>query len=154
MVEVRPARTGDVEAILAMGAALHAESPHFRTRHYSEQKVRELILRLIEDDGDRFLCLVAEREGEPIGYIGGVLVEDWFGDDTYAADISFYVVPPCRGGRAALQLVMAFERWARERGATRICPATSTQVRSESVLGFYAKLGYCAVGHAMSKDLD
>lgn len=152
-VEIRFAQDADTETLVRFGKALHAESPRYTTRDFSEEKLRDTIAKFQGDINSNAVTLVAERNGELLGVLAGAIVPDWFGMNSIACDLTFYVPPEHRGGRAALLLLRHFETWARMRGAAVACLGISTQIKAESTLGFYEKMGYELVGHTLSKDL-
>lgn len=151
-VEIRFAREADVETLARFGKALHAESPRYSTRDLNEVKLRATISAVINSTGDA-VALVAERNGELLGVLAGAVISDWFGNSRFACDLTFYVPPEHRGGRAAYLLLLHFEEWAKTVDAAVVCMGVSTQIKAESTLGFYEKMGYKLVGHTLSKDL-
>lgn len=146
-VNVRTATLYDLPEIMAMGEALHAESPRYAMCSYNPAKVEALARQVIPAGGAH----VAEMNGKIIGMIAGFVVDRWFGDDKMASDYTFYVKPEHRKGRAALLLVRAFEGWAYLNGALDIVPGTSTMLDAEGTARFYEKLGYERSGYGFFK---
>jgi GNAT superfamily N-acetyltransferase len=149
-VSVRRATEEDIPEVLAMGAALHAESPRYSALTYNPAKVEFLARHVIADPEGG--ALVAEKDGKIIGMMAGFVAPHWFSDDLIASDYTFYVKPEHRRkGRAALMLVRAFEEWAAAHGAVSIVPGTSTQIDADSTARFYEKLGYERTGFTFCK---
>jgi GNAT superfamily N-acetyltransferase len=153
VVKVRFATFTDIDRIVEMGTHLHAESPHYRDRPFDPEKVRALAHGLLRDESGQTCVLVAELNGKLVGMIVGMIVADWFGSSLGATDLTFYVDPAHRNGRAAVLLARTMEAWARDAGAERITPGISTELRVESTASFYEKLGYEPYGKLFCKDL-
>lgn len=152
---IRPAKPEDIPAIVALGRAMHAESPRYSRLRYDPEKVANLLRRMVEGTlttnptGGAF---VAVKDGTIIGMIGGYVVETFFGPDTVASDYAFYITPSeRRKGRTAAGLVLAFEAWAIAQGVADIVPGVSTMIETQSTRRLFEKLGYEHYGEAMIK---
>ncbi|WP_443115482.1 GNAT family N-acetyltransferase [Herbaspirillum seropedicae] len=143
---IRPATLDDMPVLLAMGRAMHAESPRWRRLKYCEPKVEAMLLGLIESP--RGLVLMAERGGEIVGAIAAVAQFAWCSTDLVAEEVSFYMLPEHRGSLAAARLVNSFKEWARLVGASWAYAGASTGVDDERVAQLYEGFGFvrCAVG--------
>ncbi len=155
MAKIRLAEHADVEAVVELGAMLHAESPTYRPYTYSRQKARAVarscIGSLLAPPADSVL-FVADEGGEVIGMLGGYLTEGLFVDGMLiASDYTFFVRPDRRGTMAAPRLLIAFEQWAKGMGATHIYPSVSTRIDDERIVAFYAAMGYQHTGHNLAK---
>lgn len=147
-VNVRQAIEADIPALVALGHAMHAESPRFAHLRFNPAKVAAMLARTIPGGG----ALVAERDGIIIGTMVGYAVALWFSDDVIASDFVLYLKPEeRRKGRAAFMLVRAFEDWAVAQGAVDIAPSTSTGVDPEGTARFYEKQGYARTGISLFK---
>lgn len=156
-VSVREATEADISVLIAMGRALHAESPRYARLRFNAAKVENHIRGMIGSTlvvrapGGAF---VAEKGGVVIGMLGAFIHAPFFTDDKIASDYTFYVVPEHRRkGRAAILLVRAFEQWAFDNGAVDIVPGVSTMIDGESTAKFYTKLGYEKYGDTFIKRL-
>lgn len=154
MAEVRRATAADTPALIAMGRALHAESPRYRDMPFSEAKLARLAARLqgtllAEDAG----VFVAEAGGEPVGMAVVILAERWFNEERFATDLTMYVKPEHRGGRLFLRLVQAMEDWARAQGVRDIAIGVSTEIHPQRTVHAYERLGYTLTGHTLTKTL-
>lgn len=145
----------DIPEMMAMGRALHAESPRYSVLSYSDYKVEQMLQRCIvgtlvtEPAGGAF---VAVKHGRLVGGIVGFITELFFSYEKIASDHTFYIVPEERGkGRAAVLLVQALEEWAAAQGAVDIVVGTSTRIEPEATASFYEKLGYQRYGYVMMK---
>jgi GNAT superfamily N-acetyltransferase len=153
VAEIRLAQHADVPAIVAMGRAMHAESPTYRDKSFDPDKVAGLALALIGGDAPGVL-LVAQARGELAGLFAGVAVQRWFGHDWVATDIAVYVKPEHRGGSAFARLVRAFEAWAAARGVSDVSIGVTTGVHVDRTVHAYQRLGYTLAGPSpLSKTL-
>lgn len=144
-VNVRHATAEDVGALVAMGKAMHEESPEHHRKDFSEEKTRRLaqsICGVLPAPAVPTCALVAEERGKIIGMMSGFVVEHFFGHDRVASDYVFYVRPEHRGGSAAVRLLRAFEAWALQFDPFEIMPGVTTGFQTEKTVGFYRKLGY------------
>lgn len=144
---VRTAREDDIDTLLAMGRAMHEESPRYAGKVFVEAKARGLIGRLLRTGG----VFVAELGGLTIGMAGTYCVEHIFGFEKFAGDFVLYVLPEYRGSSAAKRLVRAIEAWAKEQGATEVLLGISTGVETERTAKLYEHLGYRESGRSLIK---
>jgi GNAT superfamily N-acetyltransferase len=134
----------DLEEVLALGALMHEESV-FRHFDFDEEKCRNLIRRFTSNSDTHFACL-SESGGVVTGMFAGSISEHYFGRDLIASDTLWYVLPEHRGSRAGLQLLRAFEKWAKARNAAEIFVGVSTGLGMDRTGGMLQKLGYDVVG--------
>lgn len=152
---VRPATGRDVAALAAVAAAtFELACPPSMTRERVEAFVAEVLspARFIDYAADpaRHL-LIAEREGETLGYAMVVAGEPQ-DDDVRAAlrhrptvELSkIYVLPPAHGTGAAALLMARSLAWARDRGAAGVWLGVNQE--NHRAQRFYAKSGFERVG--------
>lgn len=133
-----------------MGAAMHAESPRFRTMPYSEEKVYNTAMCLLTRQLEGGI-LVAESGDIIVGMMSFVVGEQFFGPARYASDLVVYVRPEHRGGSAFVKLIRAFERWADEFGVCEKLLGVSTMVHPEKTIAAMERLGYAVYGGCLRK---
>lgn len=149
MAEIRLAVEADVDTLIVMGRAMHAESPRYRGRAFSDDKLRGLAARLIGMQPDQAALIVATEGGELVGMFVALAVQDWFGDDWHLSELAVYVKPEHRGGMAFFRLVRAAERWAAGRGLPELEVGVSTGVASDAAVCAYQRLGYTLLPNAI-----
>lgn len=119
---IRRAEPHDVPALVACSSALFEEDAGSRDpsvnvdwpREHGHQRFAAGI-----DDPARLL-LVADREGEVVGHLSGVLeTPSAMKRATVATLVSMYVQPPHRRTGTGRHLVAEFLLWARSTGADR-----------------------------------
>lgn len=158
VVEVRAAVEADLPAVHVFGGALHSESAYYSQFRYDAQRV-DAVLRaaLAAHQRDEDACFFVAQQTfpapRPVGAFIAMLAPYWFSAETYVADLSFYVAPEHRGGRAAMLLRAAVEAWARHKGATSLVLGVSTGINAEYTQRFYEKLGHSPVGRSFVKRL-
>jgi GNAT superfamily N-acetyltransferase len=76
----------------------------------------------------------------------GYISEHYFGLDLIASDYLWYVAPEHRGSKAGLQLLIAFQDWARKRNAAEVYMGISSGLHAEKTGALLTKLGYDVVG--------
>lgn len=139
---IRYAQFDDIEQLLDLGEAMHAESRYARYA-WDRNKVGRLIHALIESpDG---FAVVAVHDGTIVGGFLGSLDEHFFSPQKIASDYALFVLPAFRGGMTAGLLVEAFIAWARELGVTPHVGVT-TGVNLEGTTKLYQGLGFEPVG--------
>ena len=154
-LSVRPATPTDHEALCAVVAAtdrFHADLLPQRFRRFDgPARPRTWLTGLVESpDG---LLLVAERDGELIGFLEGRvqgspeqpmhlprrrLLIDGVG-----------VLEPHRGAGAGRALMEAAHAWARARGLDEV--ELTVHAANRRALAFYERLGYAATLHRLSR---
>lgn len=149
---IRPATVEDIPVIVELGSKLHIESS-YRCHAFNKDKVAKLMESLIVG-GEYGVVFVAEIDGEIIGGIAGGIDEWWFGDTLHAFDFSFFIAPEYRGGSAAFRLLLAFQEWAKIRGAVEIDIGISTGIHEDKTERFYEKMGYVKTGRTFGKKLE
>lgn len=149
-MRVRSATADDLPALIALGAAMHAESA-YAGFDYSSKKLYEMGLHYLAHPDTCFIAVCADDCGTIYGMHAGYICEYYFGRDLIASDLLLFVDPTKRGGMAAALLVRAFEEWAFAKGAKEVCPGSSTMVAPERTAKLYERLGYTVVGNLFKK---
>jgi len=159
---IRRLEERDVEAVLELGSAMHAESVYAGCEFdlVKLAQLADVILRGAPIGAPEGLaCFVAESDhpdhhGQLVGMFVATCQPMWFGNDRIAGDLAFYVTPARRGGAAALLLVKQFEAWARGPAEARwLAPGISTRVDVERTREFFHRLGYRPWGERFLKEI-
>lgn len=141
---IRAATLADIPALLALGARMHAESPHFRQIGFSADKLGAT-LRQVLDSPNGFL-MVGDAKGEIAGVMVALAVEHWCSTDMVATDLALYVEPEFRGSMLAARLIGRYKAWANERGAKITTAGISTGVNVEQTARLYEAMGFKRFG--------
>lgn len=148
---IRVAEEKDIETIVEFGQKLHIESSYSKGSYVCD-KVRALMAGLIGSEYG--VVFVSEVGGRVVGGIAGGVTEHWFSNDLHAFDYSFYVLPDYRGGSSAFRLLLAFEEWARAKGAIEIDIGITTGIHEDKTQRFYEKMGFVQTGRLFGKTLE
>lgn len=135
---VRPAEWGDLDRVVEMLRAFHAEAEKEAQAPFSEEAVW-LTCRGMLDSEAAFLGLLEAAEG-PVGVLGGLCHRLWYSTARAAQEVFWYVEPRHRG--QGVRLLRAFEAWARERGVGHPAMIGLANERSEGMDRLYRRLGY------------
>jgi len=140
---IRRAQKSDIPEIIRLSETMHMES-RYRTLPYNGAKFADLIGKLIANsDG---LVVVAEKDGQLIGAIAGMVVENYFADARIAYEFGLYVEPAQRGTLAGYRLAKSYVDWATEKGADQIDMGITTGITEERTGKMYERLGLKHVG--------
>ena len=156
MAEIRRARPEDIEALIEMGRALHAESPNYEDEPFEPEVLRAWLHERLHAGTlltDNSAVFVAEQGGSIVGVLVAIVVPRWFNRSSIAAELTLYVAPAHRGGRTLPKLARAFEAWARKQGAVSATLGVSTGIHAERTVCAYSKLGYRLDGYNATKML-
>lgn len=148
---VRQAIEQDINQIVLLGEALVNESPSYRLKAFSAEKVNSFLQMVISDPN--YQCLVADDNGQLIGYFIGALTYEWYSDEITAFDFSIYILPNKRNGRTAIKFLTAFEQWAKSHNANYFRIGISTAINTNNISKFYQSLGFKADGLVFEKRL-
>ena len=158
-ITVRPAVEDDLSAIFELGHLMRAECV-IPFPEIDEDAARDSLALL----NDFYFIAVAEvanivsiecNVGNGIiGMFTAHLNRYAFSQEFIAQHDIFYVLPEWRGTRAALLLVRAFEKWAREFGINHAILGVHSGLFPERTGRFYGKLGYRPMGGNFMKELE
>lgn len=148
---VRTAAEADIDEILRLARAMHAESPRYRNLPFSEARTEEVARRLIA--APEAVVLLAETAEGVVGVLAAFVAEHIFSDVLYAADVAVFVEPIHRGGTAAVRLLHAYEAWAKGLGVRESVLGVSTEVTEARTVSMYQRLGYTVFGTNVRKAL-
>jgi GNAT superfamily N-acetyltransferase len=156
-VILRPATPADEPALGRLGGALMRQ-------HHATDPQRFLSVDAPEDGYGRFLVglldasddavLVAERDGEVVGYVYAALEplswKDLRAACAYLHDV--YVLEAARGARVGERLVQAALDWAHDRGAPRV--VLMRMAGNEAAERLFARFGFRPTMVEMTRELD
>lgn len=131
---------------LVLAKRMHAESA-YRHLPFNGQKLSQYVGNPI------IFAALAKRDNAYVGVMMGIVSPDIFGDAPIATDFGLYVEGKARGGFAAIALVRAFERWAKEKGAVEIRPGVTAHITDEHSIALYKRLGYEVFGTLLRKNI-
>lgn len=145
---IRPATLQDVQHLVHLGAAMHAESS-YAGEPYVHDKVDTLMRRLISGEG---VVFVFERDGEVLGGMAGGITVNWFNEQPVAFEYGLFIAKHARHGMAAAKLILAFCIWCQRKGAKRVRVGITTGVQTEGTARLYRSLGFADDGVFLTKE--
>jgi GNAT superfamily N-acetyltransferase len=143
-MSIRLMEPKDLPAVIALGSQMHQESVYSKF-DFDENKLGRLLYNHIINPKTLF-AYVGSSKGALTGVFLGSIGEHYFGTDLIASDTLWYVSPQSRGSRVGLQLLRAFENWAKERDAAEIYVGVSSGLSADKTGTMLQKLGYDVVG--------
>lgn len=141
--EIRKVEPQDFKTLVRLGREMHAESS-FSGVPFSDDKAYTTLGRYV--CGDDRVWYVACVDGEICGFFAGYVSPFFFSHEYVAHEILWYVVQEHRKTGLGLQLLAAFERWAKEKEVFEIRIGYSTDVDSPAFERLMQKRGYSRVG--------
>lgn len=136
----------DIDEAIRLARRSWAES-HFARLPFDEAKLRANLAAMIARPQSYNCALLARREdGVLAGYLAGTVEEYFFSRERVATVAFLFVDPPQRGGLAAVKLILAFRRWALNRGAAELRVGVASGVAVERTGGFLRRLGFTPTG--------
>jgi GNAT superfamily N-acetyltransferase len=139
-VNIRAATLEDLPTLVAMGEAMHAESPRYSRLQFSSDKVEKALAAMIKSP--MALVLVAVDGDDVVGVILGFISAEWFSEELVAQEMAIYVVPEYRGGLAGARLIMGLDAWAEAMRSRYLQGGATTGLDAERTVGLYERLGF------------
>lgn len=147
MTTIRLAEPRDLPRIVEMGTLFVAESPYWRLGTASLDRI-EALARFLGSHQDGCV-FVADVDGQVVGMLAGHLPVHPMLDIAMASELAWWVDPPYRVGKIGLQLLAAFEQWAKDHGATHLLMVAP----DEKVATFYERRKFARVEMAYARRL-
>lgn len=147
---IRAATHADIPRLVELGTLLHDTSTYAATS-FNPDKVARFLGQLIDGLG---VVFAAEVNGVVVGGFAGAITEQWFSDDLLAYDYSLFIEPSKRQGVMALKLILAFQNWAKAKGAKHIHMGITTGINTEGTARLYTRLGFQYVGPLFTMEVD
>jgi GNAT superfamily N-acetyltransferase len=141
---IRNAHPDDVELILDMGEAMHAESV-YKVLTYNREKARKEVLWTIRNG----FFKVVEINGALVGMMSGYVKAPYYSDDRVGFEELLYLAPDHRHGRHAVRLIDAWVMFCIAHGAVLLKPSTACGNFNGDSL--YEAMGFQRVGSSFVK---
>lgn len=141
-MKLRLSTEHDIDELVGIARELWTASPVYAPYPFSDTRIRNWLYAAVDCPADTF-CMVGEAED---GRIAGVILACAFPmlcSDAYAvSELGLFVRPEWRGSRLSLSLLREMEKWARNRGASRICAGSSAAISDEAATRVYTHMGF------------
>jgi N-acetylglutamate synthase-like GNAT family acetyltransferase len=148
---VRDATAADEDAILEMARQFVAFAPYADTFTATDEELRMTISQFIMSAKS----FVAEVDGKVVGMLTAVLTPVWYAPSHKAAvELAWWVDPAHRKGMSGIRLVQAFEKWAKEQGASMVSMSNLEVDDNGLVANMLNRFGYRMSEQTHSKRIN
>lgn len=139
MATIRKATEDDIDTLASMGERFIKYSEYRRTTECPHGHIADALRKILEVGA----IFVAEINGVVRGGIVCSVTPAWFAPDArIAVELAWWVDDDYRNGMTGIRLLQAYERWAKESGASMICMSDMV-IDGRPPLGeMLARLGY------------
>jgi Acetyltransferase (GNAT) family len=103
----------DLERFIFLCNRFFDNSP-YSGGNFSYDKVKNLAQQIIDSDKSESIIILLHDGEQAQGFIVGLTSETPFGTDKVALELAWWVEPDHRGSRKSLELMKAYEVWARK----------------------------------------
>lgn len=150
---IRFATEQDVDALVALGARAHAESPRYRDLPFDAGHTEDFARAAIDHKWSA--VLVAEEDGQLVGVFIGTVIPHYFSTTRIGSNLVLYVAPERRGSFLGVKLVRAWDEVLSADGrVTESCLGLSAEVDTVRTRQMFTKrLGYRDAGYLMVKNV-
>lgn len=145
-MKIAPLSANDIDEAIRL-ARVNVSESRFTGLAFDADKVRANLERMAQAPQSYNCALVARKEdGTLVGYMAGQIEEYFFCRERVATSVFLFVDPKERGGLAAVKLILAFRRWAQNRGAAEMYIGVAGGVAVERTGRFLRRLGFTPTG--------
>jgi GNAT superfamily N-acetyltransferase len=148
-MKIRFATLDDVPVCVETGRRFHAMT-RFAAYDYNPERVAQNFRAVIEagqnGKGTHCFLLAEGSQGQPIGGLIGCVERHFFSDQLVASIIHYDVLPEKRMSGAGLKLLMAFRKWAENRGAFELSAGVNSGIAIDKMDSFLKRLGFRLTG--------
>lgn len=148
---LRHARLEDVPALLALGEKLFKDSP-MESMKLSPSKVKAQLEKAIISDQRDFLVLVSTDNEKVVGVLAAYAFTPVFTDTRIACEVFWYLDPDYRKGPRGLDMMKAYEYWAKLVGC-QVAQYGWLTSSPEKMKVLYERTGAKLAEHVYYKDL-
>jgi RimJ/RimL family protein N-acetyltransferase len=152
VVEVRLIQNADVEALVELARAMHAEGKSHQNITFEAPVMRGWFTAAVNQPNE-FFCNVATKGGEIIGAMLACRAPYVFSFDQKALELGLYILPKHRGGLAAYRMVCNFIRWAKEQNCKNIKVGVTIGIDDSKAIKFYERMGFAIEGPILNREV-
>ena len=140
---VRLATLADVEDLCRLSHELYLTSRMDQDLSWDAQKLRGHISGFISGEPSKFCSLVSfdKKTNKTVGGLMATWIEPYFTSDKQAIEVMMYLKPEYRKGRQGIDLMDAYEHWAKLVGCTSVSYGYLDQA-PERVRRLYERRGF------------
>lgn len=108
---------------------------------FSRKKVYEILRKTINGEPSEAILIVSEDAGKIVGVFLAATSEITFSEEKVATELAFWLLPGYRKSRRVLDLVAAFEYWAKNIAKVSFVILSQTPLQDNTERS-YKRLGY------------
>lgn len=149
MVTIRPARPADWQVLQTLNDAVFQDNAKYDPDIIVDWAFSEDGIKYFKAlaNGDKYVCFVAEVDGEAVGYIAAQAKEISYRKSKYFEVDSIGVLPAFRSQGIGYQLMDACKQYAKEHGFQKLY--VNCYSRNDNALAFYKKCGFDEIDRSM-----
>jgi len=141
-MSLRLATKDDFLVVSEMARKFYETTPYFGVLEYDDSKMADTILGLFSDP-KQSVVILALKDDEPVGMLVGQVGELLVSRDRVATEMAWWMSPEHRSSKKALELIGAYEYWAKEvAGCQYVQLSCLEDLSIDRVSRFYTKKGY------------
>ena len=144
-MHIRRSNIDDIHQVVQILTDFHTESS-FQDISLCVETLKANLMKALSVSS--FCSIVAEDQGEILGYMLGRQGRYFFSKETAAWEEFVYVRPAFRGSSAGRRLVRHFIDWARASGASKVHIGVNAGIDSARSGLFFERLGFTRTGEA------
>lgn len=148
---IRDATEADHDAIVVMYRQFMAFTPYADVLTATDDEISATIRHFIA----HAKVFVADIDGTVSGILVAVLSPAWYAPShTIATELAWWVAPEDRNGTAAIRLIQAFERWAKDMGASMVSMSNLEAGNGKVVASMLCRMGYQVLEQTHAKRIN
>lgn len=137
---LRFAGLNDIDAILDLAKELYKDSP-YSPLSVNPVKVRATLEKIIVESKGEYVILLSVDGQEIVGVLVGYVYSPVFSDDRIAIEMLWYLKPEHRSGNRGVDMMDAYEYWAKGVGA-KVIQYGYLSSSPEGMLKLYRRRGF------------
>lgn len=147
---LKVATLDDAPEVMEILRAFFLESP-YSSGKYDEDRVYELFSNMIEDKLGSVIIL-GIVDDKVVGILAGTSNEHLFSREIVATELAWYVYPEHRKSRVGLEMINAYEYWAKE--VVKADYVTMMHLGDDRLDSLYRRRGYVEQERAYFKRIN
>lgn len=130
------------------------ENSNFKNCGWSDGKAYGFVKAGTSPSSDTFM-LVAEEDGELVGFFLGNVVEYFFSDEKIAQELVLVFKPEHRDGigGAISEMIFGFNLWATRKGVSEVSVGITSGIAGEGYKKLLQRHGFSEVGVLLKKEV-
>jgi len=147
-MKIRFATRADIPACIEIGRRMHAVT-RFAAYDFNAERLAQSLGAVIDSGhakGTHCFFVAEDATGQLIGGLIGCIERHFFSDLLVASIIHYDVLPEKRMSGAGLKLLVAFRKWAENRGAFELSVGINSGVEMDKMDRFLKKIGFRQTG--------